>query len=128
MGITTTQMTKLTKGILEDIKSTEGDYEFIPEDFSTDSECEIYRDQLDITFKIGVITYVVVFKVEHTWKNVHNGNDGWNQPSGYEIENEQTNIEIIEMFTEDDEKDVDFKDFEGDLASHIVEKYIYPYV
>jgi len=125
----TKEKTQLTHGILEDIKSTsEVEYEFNPADFSEDMDSEIYKDQLFMNFKVGVITYVVVFGVEHTWIKSHNGGDGWNEPSEYECENKHTEIEIKEMFTEDDETDVDFEEFEGELASFILKQHINPYV
>jgi hypothetical protein len=119
------EKTQLTQGILDDIMSVEAEYDFNPADFSSDMDAEIYTEEgLFIEFKVGVIKYVVVFDVEHTWNNVHNGGDGWNNPSEYEVTNKYTEITITDMFTEDDEVDVDFEELGGKLNSYICGKYI----
>lgn len=115
-------MNKLTKGILNDIKSTRAEYNFDPADFSSDIDSKFYNSEEELFFKIGVISYCVIINIDHTWDIVHSGGNGYGNPSEYEIVNEETEIQIKGLFVDGDE--MDFKELEGELTSHIYGKYI----
>jgi hypothetical protein len=112
----------LTEGILEDIKMTESEYSFDTDTFSSDIDSEFFKTEEEMFFEIGVISYLVNVKITHTWGKVHNGGDGFNEPSEYEAENEHSEIEIKGLFVDGDK--MDFKELEGELTSHIYDKYI----
>lgn len=114
---------KLTKDILEEIKSTTAEYYFDPADFSSDIDSEFYKGEEEMFFEIGDRSYCIDINIMHTWTKSHNGNDGFNNPSEYESENEETYIEIEKMFINGDE--MNFKELKNELTSHIYEKYIY---
>lgn len=70
--------------------------------FTEDIHEESYSEEdTYILVKFGEEEWSFGFDLYHTWTAVHSGGDGWNEPSYYYAENEETDIQLKDVYDEE---------------------------
>lgn len=111
---------KLTKDLLNTLKSTKAEFDFNVEDFASDNS-GLYKTNEEVIFEIGDKSYLIDIDITHTWDNETDG-DGYNNPYINESVNEETDVEINGLYLDGEE--MNLNELKKELTSLIYEKCI----
>lgn len=113
---------KLTQLLEKEIKVL---YKPDSEDFTCEVHEESYSEEnayMEVEFDGDLWSFD--FNIYHTWYCVHSGGDGWNDPSYYYAENEETEIELNSIYDEEGDE-VKFNNEVEELVIKFIENNLF---